>query len=152
MDDSGATADITDSCGSSRARRGENSWSVIGMVQNFGPGSDFGTHRSDNFRLWNELVIFKLHRLIEAIDASSGALRPNQYNQIHTQAQRALQKFTEASYSRASSHLRNLLRKVEGASYTSAPGENHQGEAIERAGAIKFMIEVKVEPFEAGSL
>ena len=116
------------------------------MVQNFGPGSDFGTNRSENFRLWNELVIFKLHRLIEAIDASGNALPPNEYNQIYTQAQRALQKFSEASYSRASSHLRNLLRKVERASYAST-GENHQGEAIERAGAIKFMIEVKVEPF-----
>ena len=152
-DVSGATADITDSCGSSRGRRAENSWSVIGMVQNFGPGTDFENHRSVNFRLWNELVIFKMQRLIEAIDASSPALRPNEYNQIHTQAQRALQKFTEASYSRATSHLDNLLRKVERASYdSSVTGENNQGEAIERAGAIKFMIEVKVAPFEAGSL
>jgi len=152
-DVSGATADITDSCGSSRGRRAENSWSVIGMVQYFGLGTDFETNRATNFRLWNELVIFKMQRLIEAIDASSPALRPNEYNQIHTQAQRALQKFTEASYSRATSHLDNLLRKVERASYdSSVTGENNQGEAIERAGAIKFMIEVKVAPFEAGSL
>ena len=80
-------------------------------------------------------------------------MRPNEYNQIHTQAQRALQKFTEASYSRATSHLDNLLRKVERANYDyEETGENNQGEAIERAGAIKFMIEVKVAPFEAGSL
>lgn len=151
-DGSGSSADITDSCGSSRGRRAENSYSVIGMVQNFGPGSDFETNRAENFRLWNELVIFKMLRLIEAIDASSGALRPNEYKQIDTQAQRALQKFTEASYSRATSHLRNLLVKVERANYASVSGENHQGEAIERAGAIKFMIEVKVAPFEAGSL
>lgn len=151
MDDgNGATADITDSCGTSRARRGENSWSVIGMVQNFGPGTDFDTNRSENFRLWNELVVFKINRLIDAIVASNGTLPSNQYNQILTQAQRTLQKFAEADYSRASSHLRNLLRKVEQASYDPVLGENFQGEAIERAGAIKFMVEEKVEPFEAG--
>lgn len=152
LDDAdGATSDITDSCGTSRARRGENSYSVIGMVQNFGPGTDFENNRSDNFRLWNELVIFKINLLIEAIEASNGTLPSNQYNQILTQAQRTLQKFAEADYSRASSHLRNLLRKAGQASYMPVPGENYQGETIERAGAIKFMIEVKIEPFEAGS-
>jgi len=142
-DEDGATSDITDSCGSSRARRAENSWSVIGMVQHFDAASELNP---DVNRLrWRELALFKLELLQEAILDSELALSPKDFNQISKQASQALKKFGQANDQRAIAHLNNLLEKVEGADYdSSVTGNNDQGEAIERAASVRFIIATKI--------
>jgi hypothetical protein len=142
-DEAGATSDITDSCGSSRARRAENSYSVIGMVQHFDADSEL---YSDVNRLrWRQLAHFKLELLQEAILDSEPALSRKDFKQISKQASQALNKFGQANDQRAIAHLNNLLRKVERADYDSSEtGNNDQGEAIERAASVRFIIATKI--------
>jgi hypothetical protein len=151
-DEIGATADITDSCGSSRGRRAENSYSVVGMVQRFDPGSEQNVDPDLNFQRWVELGRFKLLLMIEAVKASEPALGRRDFRQILRQAEQALFKFDQASWQRAVTHLNNMESKVLGADYDfSATLNNDQGEHLERLGAIRFIIETKIEPFGAGN-
>ena len=151
-DEAGATGDISDSCGSSRGRRAENSYSVVGMVQRFDPGSEWDVNPDLNHQRWIELGRFKLLLMIEAVNASEPALGRRDYRQILRQAEQALFKFDQASWQRAVTHLNNMESKVLGADYDfSVTLNNDQGEQLERLGAIRFIIETKIEPFGAGN-
>lgn len=151
-DEYGATADITDSCGSSRGRRSTNSYSVIAMVQRFDPGSEWDVNPDLNFQRWVELGRFKLLLMIEAVNASQPALGRKDFRQIKKQAEQALFKFDQASWQRAIVHLDNMESKVLQANYDfSATLNNDQGEALERLGAVRFIIETKIRPFGAGN-
>ncbi|MGI9224435.1 MAG: hypothetical protein ACR2QX_08165 [Woeseiaceae bacterium] len=151
-DEAGATGDITDSCGSSRGRRAENSYSVIAMVQRFDPGSEWDVNPDLNHQRWIELGRFKLLLMIEAVNASEDALSRRDFRQILRQAEQALFKFDQASWQRAVTHLNNMENKVLGANYDfSQTLNNDEGEQLERLGSIRFIIETKIEPFGAGN-
>jgi hypothetical protein len=105
-----------------------------------------------NFQRWVELGRFKLLLMIEAVNASEPALGRRDFRQILRQAEQALFKFDQASWQRAVTHLNNMESKVLGADYDfSATLNNDQGEHLERLGAIRFIIETKIEPFGAGN-
>ncbi|MGI9224434.1 MAG: hypothetical protein ACR2QX_08160 [Woeseiaceae bacterium] len=151
-DEAGASSDITDGCSSSRGRRAENSYSVIGMVQRFDPGSELENDPDLNFLRWTELTRFKLVLLNEAIDASKPALGRVAFWLVNRQAEKALRRFDQASYRRAIIRLDVLLWLVEYVvTYdTLATDNNDQGEAIERAASTRYIIAEKIKPFGAG--
>ena len=154
-DTSGATGDITDSCGTSRARRAQNSWSVVGMVQSPQPGSRFEDNQDLNRQWWTDLVSFKFRLLLESIADSEDFLSRRDFSQIRKQAEQAEFKFNQASYQRAITHLNNLERKVLRATYNYDPmapvPNNFQGEALERLGSIRFIIDTKIRGVFGGN-
>ena len=150
-DEIGATSDITiGPCGSSRARRAENSFSVIGMVQVFDTGSEWDVNPDQNLLRWVQLGRFKLDLLIQAVDASELALSRRDFKKIKKQADQALFKYNHSDWQRAVTHLNNLEKEVLKAIYDfSKTDNNDQGEALERLGSIRFIIEQKITLLEA---
>ncbi|MCK5326779.1 MAG: hypothetical protein KAJ57_12245, partial [Woeseiaceae bacterium] len=150
-DEIGATSDITIApCGSSRARRAENSWSVIGMVQVFDTGSEWDVNPDQNLLRWVQLGRFKLDLLIQAVDASELALSRRDFKKTKKQADQALFKYNHSDWQRAVTHLNNLEKEVLKAIYDfSKTDNNDQGEALERLGSIRFIIEQKITLLEA---
>ncbi len=146
----GLTGEFADECGSSKMRVRGASYFGIGFHIDFGKGYEWAVDPDANFSSFVALTRYKLVLLEQSVkDArTAGATGWLTNALLRFNVARAIRRLDQSRYTSSFLYTSVALWIAENFPYTNVPGENFNGDHVMRASNAKFMLRVKIIPYE----